>query len=124
MPPHEERGFRFESVKISPAMNHWVLVDFLNAFEDPFLQINQGSNPDVPKKGPAHLGKEGSHQIELGSMLGRVHINESVAPGFEIRAGFLGDMGGVVVQDHPDLGFRRIIVIHFLLESDIPQVEF
>ncbi len=72
----------------------------------------------MPKKGSAHLGKQGLHQVEPGAVLGSMHIFEPVGAGGQKHPGFPGDMSRMVVQNDPDPGMRRIIGIQILEEGD------
>ena len=80
-----------------PAVNDRIGIDFLHSLQNSHLQFLQGGNPDVPEKGPAHLGKEGFDQVEPRAMLGCMDINEAVGARGKIRPSFLGDMGRMVV---------------------------
>lgn len=54
------------------------------------------------EKRATHLGKQGFDQIEPGSVLWGMNIDEPVGPGSQPVPGLFGDMGGMVVQNHPD----------------------
>ena len=93
-------------------------VDLGNALLNPVFEIGQELDPDVTKKGPAHLGEEGLDQVEPRAVLRCMHIFEPVGAGGQIGPGLLGDMGRMVVQDDPDLGFGRVVGIQILEQGD------
>ena len=99
-------------------MHDRVGVDLGNTLLNPVFEIGQGLDPDVTKKGPAHLGEQGLDQVEPRAVFGCMHILEPVGPGGEIGSSFLGDMGRMVVQDDPDLGFGRVVGIQILEQGD------
>ena len=47
-------------------------------------------------------------------MLGRVDIDETIGPGGQIRHGFFGDVGRMVVQNHPDDRLFWVMIVQAL----------
>ena len=68
----------------------------------------------MAKKSSGHLRKGCLHQVEPGPMLGRVDIDETIGPGGQIRHGFFGDVGRMVVQNHPDDRLFWVMIVQAL----------
>jgi hypothetical protein len=73
------------------------------------------------KHGPRHLGEEVFDKIEPGTMFRGKHKGKAALwLGGKPGSGFLGDVGGVVVEDQLDGGICRVSSVEFLQKADKP----
>ena len=82
------------------------------------MQFLPGMDPNVSQERSCHLAEQGLYNIEPGAVRWGMNILEAVGPGGQKRPSFLGNMGGVIVEDQTDHRLRRILGIQILQQSD------
>src|SRR3984957_5235897 len=94
---------------IGPGMDDGFSVEVIEIGEDPRLEFFLGCDANAAEHGPRHLGEKALDEIEPGTMFRSKHkVEATLWLGGNPSLGFLGDMGGVVVEDQLDGGVRRI----------------
>ena len=100
-------------------MNDGVLIEVVHGDHDAILEFLFGGDADVAQDGAGKFGEEALDEVEPGAVLGSKGEFEAVRwligePGF----GFLGDVRGMIVEDHLDRGVCRIGAVEKLEEFD------
>jgi hypothetical protein len=84
-------------------------VEIIEVGEDPRLEFFLGCDANAAEHGPRHFGEEAFDEIEPGTMFRGEYKGEAALwLGGNPGLGFLGDVGGMVVEDQLDGGIRRI----------------
>src|SRR5271170_1860064 len=79
------------------------------ASRNSLAQFLRRGDADVAKHGPGELGEEALDEVEPGAMLGREYEGEASFRSLgEPSFGFLGFVGGVIVENDLDRGLRRV----------------
>jgi hypothetical protein len=100
-------------------MDEGMLVDVVHCGHDALLELVFGSDADVAQDGASELGEEALDEVEPRSMLGRKGELEAAWRLFgELSLGFLGDVGGMIVEDQLDRRVGWIGLIEKLEELD------
>ena len=89
-----------------------------NPLKNPRFEFRLGPNPDLSQERARHLAKERFHQIQPRAMRGRVDVAEAVGPASQIGACLLGNMGRMIVKDHPYDHMGRVMSIHIFEQRD------
>lgn len=90
----------------------------MHALQNALLEFLTGFDPNAFEEGSGHFPEYRFNQIEPGSMLRGMDIEEAVGPRGEISHGFLGDVRRMVVQNDPDGALLRVMLIKFFEQQD------
>ena len=90
-------------------MNNGLPVDVIDGGQDAIFKLLFGSHPDMAQHGARELGEEAFDEVQPRAMLrGEGQFEATLwlcrEPGFC----FLGDVGGMIVEDQLDRGRSRI----------------
>ena len=104
---------------IGPGVNHRMLVDIIHGSHDAILEFVFARDANVTQDRAGQLGKEPIDNVQPRTVLGYEGEFEASCcllsePGF----GLLGDMRGVIVEDHLDRGMGRIGCVDQLEKFD------
>lgn len=72
----------------------------------------------MAQEGSRHFGEGAFDQVEPGSMLRRMNILESARPRRQIGHGLLGDVSAVIVQNHANDRFSRVVGVERFEQGD------
>ena len=90
-------------------MNDRSTVDAIDGVQDSLAQFLRRGDADVAEHGAGELGEEALDEIEPGAVLGREYEGEASFGSLgEPSPGFLGFVGGVIVENDLDRGLRRV----------------
>lgn len=100
-------------------MHHGLSVDVVDGSEETTLHLLFGGDPDVAQHRARELGEEALDEVQPGAVLGgEDELEAAFGLGFEPSSRLLGRVGGMIVEDHPDFGGRRIGRVEELEERD------
>src|ERR1700752_3736110 len=94
-------------------------VEVIEVGEDPGFELILGCDAKAAKHGSSHLGEKAFNEVEPRAMFRSKNKGEAALwLGGNPRLGFLGDVGGMVIEDQPDGGVRRISGVKFFEKPD------
>ena len=100
-------------------MDDGMLVDVVHGGHDALLELVFGGDADVAQDGASEFGEEALDEVEPGAVLRREGELEAAGRLFgEPSLGFLGDVGGMIVEDQLDRRVGWIGLIEKLEELD------
>lgn len=74
-------------------MDNRIGIDLGDPFQDAVAEFFPGLHADVPQEGARHLPKEGFHDIQSRSVLGRQNVFESIRTRGQVSLCLFGNMG-------------------------------
>ena len=104
----------FQRGEIAPPMHYRRLIDFGNAAQDARFQLLPTLDPHPAQKRPSHFAEQRFHQVQPGTVLGRMHIHKPVRARGQVGHRLLRDVRRVIVQHDADRALGRVEVVEIL----------